>query len=173
MKRLRDPLPLLVFAALGAALGRGGRRWLGSGASALVVALLALPLALAQAPRAADPVLEAHLRALASELRCLACQNQTLADSHAPLAEDLRAQMRAMLRAGTSDDDIRAFLTSRYGDVVRYRPPLLATGVALRWGPALLVLAGLGWLALTLRRRAQLPGVRFEPDPKHVPEPAP
>jgi cytochrome c-type biogenesis protein CcmH len=136
-------------------------------------ALLAATLALAQAPQMADRGLEAHLRALASELRCLVCQNQTLADSHAALAEDLRAQMRAMLRTGASDDDIRAFLTSRYGDVVLYRPPLRAATAALRWGPALLVFAGLAWLVVTLRHRARLPGERFEPDPEHVPEPAP
>jgi len=115
---------------------------------------------------AADPVLEAHLRSLASELRCLVCQNQTLADSHAALADDLRAQMRAMLRAGASDDEVRGFLTSRYGDVVLYRPPLRATTVALWCGPAALLAAGLIALGANLRRRTHLPEDRFEADPE-------
>ena len=123
---------------------------------------------------AADPVLEAHVRRIAQELRCRPCDNQTLAESNAAIADNLRAQMRAMLRVGASDDDVRAFLTSRYGDVVLYRPPLRATTVALWWGPAALLAAGLAWLAVTLRRRTGLPDHRFEPDPEHAsPEPAP
>jgi cytochrome c-type biogenesis protein CcmH len=144
------------------------RWWLAALAALVLSAASPRALGLDAPLTAADPVLEAHLRSLAQELRCLVCQNQTLADSHAALADDLRAQMRAMLRAGASDDEVRSFLTSRYGDVVLYRPPLRATTVALWAGPAALLAAGVLVLGATLRRRTRLPEDCFEPDPEHI-----
>jgi len=70
-----------------------------------------------------DPALEARMMTIATELRCLVCQNQTVADSHAGLAVDLRQQIREQLQAGKSDDEVRAFMTARYGDFVLYKPP--------------------------------------------------
>jgi cytochrome c-type biogenesis protein CcmH len=111
----------------------------------------------------ADPKVEARLEAIASELRCLVCQNQTLADSDATLAIDLRAQMRALLRAGADDAAVRAFVTARYGDVVLYRPPLRASTAALWFGPP--VLLGLGMVALVVvLRRRQRNAERNAPD---------
>src|SRR5437879_13687564 len=80
--------------------------------------------------------------ALAEELRCLVCQNQTLADSNAPLAEDLRNQLREKMREGKSDAEVVDFLVERYGDFVLYRPPLKATTALLSFGPLLLLAAG-------------------------------
>jgi cytochrome c-type biogenesis protein CcmH len=98
-------------------------------------------------------VAEARLKRLAVELRCLVCQNQTLADSNAPLAEDLRREVREMIAKGMSDEDIIGFLVSRYGDFVLYRPPLKATTTLLWIGPFLLLLACATALVVTLRRR--------------------
>ena len=91
--------------------------------------------------------------ALEHELRCLGCQNQTLAESNAPLAVDLRNQVRAQLAEGKSEKEVVDFLVARYGDFVLYRPPLKATTVALWLGPFVFLLAGFWWLARTLRRR--------------------
>src|SRR5215831_19490938 len=74
-------------------------------------------------PTANDPALEARMLAITGELRCLVCQNQTVADSHADLAADLREEVREMLRAGRSADEIRTYMTDRYGDFILYRPP--------------------------------------------------
>ena len=104
-------------------------------------------------PAAADPALEARVTAVASELRCLVCQNQTLADSNAPLAVDLREQIREQMQQGASERDIVDYMVARYGDFVRYRPPLKATTVLLWAGPALLMLAGFAALYYRLRRR--------------------
>jgi cytochrome c-type biogenesis protein CcmH len=104
-------------------------------------------------PAAADPALEARVTAVASELRCLVCQNQTLADSNAPLAVDLRDQIREQMQQGASDHDIVDYMVARYGDFVRYRPPLKATTVLLWAGPALLMLAGFAALYYRLKRR--------------------
>jgi cytochrome c-type biogenesis protein CcmH len=92
--------------------------------------------------------------ALSAELRCLVCQNQTIADSNAPLAEDLRNQVREKMRQGASDSEIVGYMVARYGDFVLYRPPLKLTTVLLWFGP-LLLLAG-GFIVLfrrVLRRR--------------------
>ena len=105
------------------------------------------------APAAADPALEARVMAGASELRCLVCQNQTLADSHAPLAVDLRNQIREKMQQGASEHDIVDYMVARYGDFVLYRPPFKATTVLLWAGPMLLMLAGLAALFFRLARR--------------------
>jgi cytochrome c-type biogenesis protein CcmH len=105
------------------------------------------------APAADDPVLEQRLMRLAKELRCLVCQNESLADSHADLAADLRNQIRDQMKAGRSDDQIKVWLTQRYGDFVLYRTPVKATTVVLWFGPFVLLLLGLGVLLLYLRRR--------------------
>ncbi|HEY7743250.1 MAG TPA: cytochrome c-type biogenesis protein [Burkholderiales bacterium] len=104
-------------------------------------------------PVAADPALEERVTALATELRCLVCQNQTLADSHAPLAVDLRNQIRERMREGASERDIIAFMVERYGDFVLYRPPWKATTLLLWLGPVLLMLGGLAALFYLLARR--------------------
>jgi cytochrome c-type biogenesis protein CcmH len=116
-------------------------------------------------PTAADPALEARMLAITSELRCLVCQNQTIADSHADLAVDLRAEVREMLRAGRSPDEIRRYMTDRYGDFVLYRPPMKPTTLLLWLGPALLLVVGGAALVVALRRRSRLGDDRFEPDP--------
>jgi len=106
------------------------------------------------APAAADPALEQRVMTLAAELRCLVCQNQTIADSNAPLAEDLRNQVREKMRAGASDSEIVDYMVARYGDFVRYRPPFKTTTLLLWIGPLLLLAAGfLVLLRRVLRRR--------------------
>ena len=89
----------------------------------LMLLLPSLATAYEAQPLAANPQAEARLKALAVELRCLVCQNQTLADSNAPLAEDLRREVREMIAKDMSDKEIIDFLVTRYGDFVLYRPP--------------------------------------------------
>lgn len=125
-------------------------------------ALLSLLVSLGAVAKDAD--IEARMLRIAAELRCLVCQNQTIADSNVSLAVDLRQQVRTMLRQGRSDEEVRRFMTDRYGDFVLYRPPLKATTLLLWVGPALLLLGGLATLFVVLRRRARLSDDRFEPD---------
>ncbi len=121
----------------------------------LIVLFLSGPVWAGEArPLADDPVAEERLKHLAVELRCLVCQNQTLADSNAPLAEDLRREVREMIAKNMSDQEIIEFLTARYGDFVLYRPPLKATTTLLWVGPFVLVIVGATALVITLRRRA-------------------
>ncbi|HNV87717.1 MAG TPA: cytochrome c-type biogenesis protein CcmH [Methylotenera sp.] len=105
-------------------------------------------------PLAEDPVLEARLKAMSHELRCLVCQNQTLADSNSPLAEDLRKEIRAQMRAGKSDQEVVDYLVARYGDFVRYRPPVNSNTALLWFGPFLLLLIGGFVLYRVLKKQA-------------------
>ena len=114
---------------------------------------------------AADPALEARMLAITGELRCLVCQNQTIADSHADLAVDLRQEVREMLKRGMTDDQVRRYMTDRYGDFILYRPPLKATTAVLWLGPALLLAVALIALAVVIRRRSRLADDHFEADP--------
>ena len=108
------------------------------------------------APASEDPALEKRVMAIAAELRCLVCQNQTIADSNAPLAEDLRREVRTLALSGKSDAEIRTFLVARYGDFVLYDPPVKESTWLLWFGPFLLLGGGMvAWLAIVRRRRRQ------------------
>ncbi len=100
-----------------------------------------------------DVSLEKRSTALAHELRCLVCQNQTLADSNAPLAVDLRHQIREQLAAGRSERDVKDYMVERYGDFVLYRPPFNAATALLWAGPFLLLLCGFFLLFRKIRTR--------------------
>jgi cytochrome c-type biogenesis protein CcmH len=104
-------------------------------------------------PLAADEATEQRLIAIASELRCLVCQNESLSGSNAELANDLRREIRGLIRDGRSDAEIMEFMVSRYGDFVRYRPPLKGSTLLLWFGPGLLFVTGLTSLVIYLRRR--------------------
>ncbi len=111
-----------------------------------------------------DPALDAHLQTLASQLRCVVCQNESVADSQAPLAVDLREQIRRQLREGRSDEQIRRYMTERYGDFVLYEPPLSSRTLLLWFGPMLMLAIGGATLVRLLRARKRLPDEAFEPD---------
>lgn len=108
-------------------------------------------------PPPADPALEARVQSVAEELRCLVCQNETIAGSTAPLALDLRSQIRRQLAAGRNEAEVMAYMTARYGDFVRYRPPLDARTLLLWCGPFALLLIGALALWHRLRRAAPPP----------------
>ena len=104
-------------------------------------------------PMADDPVLEKRVMALSAELRCLVCQNQSLADSHAELAQDLRREVRDLMKSGKNDAEVVDYLVARYGDFVRYRPPMNSATALLWFGPLILIVAGATVLLITLARR--------------------
>jgi cytochrome c-type biogenesis protein CcmH len=123
----------------------------------LLLAVLACALAVAKeaTPLADDPVVEQRLIAISEEMRCLVCQNESLAGSRAELAQDLRRELRELIRAGKSDAEIKEFMVSRYGDFVLYRPPVKPTTWLLWAGPFVLMIGGLIALVVYLRRRGQ------------------
>jgi cytochrome c-type biogenesis protein CcmH len=122
-------------------------------AAAALFAVAVLGAAAADpADRLADPAQEAHARTLFHDVRCLVCQSQSIDESDAPLAHDLRQLVRSQVAQGRSDEQIRAFLVSRYGQFVLLTPKA-SLGNAILWvGPLLVVAAGAA--ALFMRRRA-------------------
>ena len=129
-------------------------------ARALIFALFlgstaAIASSTTEAALAADPVAEKRLQVLSEELRCLVCQNQTIADSNAELAQDLRREIRGMIKDGKSDKEIIDFMVARYGDFVLYRPPVKGITLLLWGAPIALMLLGLFILQRYLRRRAK------------------
>lgn len=107
------------------------------------------------APLAEDEAVEARLIGISEEMRCLVCQNESLAGSHADLAEDLRREIRAQIKQGKSDQDVMDFMVTRYGDFVRYRPPVKPITWLLWFGPFLLLIVGIVALVAYLLRRGR------------------
>jgi cytochrome c-type biogenesis protein CcmH len=109
-------------------------------------------------PMAENPVVEARLVKISEELRCLVCQNESLASSRAELANDLREEVRGLIRQNKSDTDIKEFLVSRYGDFVLYRPEIKPLTWLLWFGPfVLLLIAVLGTMRYLRLRGKTLP----------------
>jgi cytochrome c-type biogenesis protein CcmH len=120
-----------------------------------LLVLLAAP-AMGAEGDALSPAQQARYEALLPELRCVVCQNESLAESQAPLAGDLRRQIRIQLAQGHSDAEIKNYLTARYGEFVLYRPPL-ETSTALLWfGPLLFALIAAAVIVRYVRRAARL-----------------
>jgi cytochrome c-type biogenesis protein CcmH len=105
------------------------------------------------APLADDPVVEKRLIHISEELRCLVCQNESLASSRAELANDLREEVRKLIRDNKSDTQIKEYLVTRYGDFVLYRPEVKPLTWVLWFGPFLLLVLGVVGMALYLRQR--------------------
>jgi len=102
-----------------------------------------------------DPRQEAMASELMEELRCLKCQSQSIADSNAPMAGDMRSQVRERIAAGETPGEVRSWLIERYGNWVSYDPPIASAVTWPLWiAPIVLLLTAL-WLA---RGRFRKPG---------------
>jgi cytochrome c-type biogenesis protein CcmH len=108
-------------------------------------------------PLFADVAIETRLTVLSRELRCVVCQNEALSESPAELATDMRQEIRELMKAGKTDQEVLNFLTSRYGDFVLFRPPFKPVTYLLWIGPfAFLGFGVLVWfMALRARRTFQ------------------
>ena len=125
-------------------------------ASLLVLSALSI-LAPAQAKEAAllaeDPLVEKRLIHISEELRCMVCQNESLASSRAELANDLREEVRKLIREDRSDSQIKEYLVTRYGDFVLYKPEVKPLTWVLWFGPFLLLVLAIIGMAYYLRQR--------------------
>ncbi len=103
-----------------------------------------------------DPKLQARYLALTHELRCMQCQNEAIADSPVSLAADLRHEVRDMLLAGKSDDDVRNFMVARYGDFILFKPRMTPRTAWIWFTPGALLLIGAFVYVRILQKRAAL-----------------
>jgi cytochrome c-type biogenesis protein CcmH len=140
-----------------------GRRYAGRLFAALLIAVALCLLggvparALDANGQLEDPALQARFENIAKDLRCLVCQNESIADSNVELASDLRRQVREMLVAGRSDAEIFDFMTDRYGEFVRFNPPV-DRKTALIWGaPFIVLLLGVVIIIRIVRGRSRMP----------------
>lgn len=111
------------------------------------------------------PELQARYEGLTHELRCVQCQDEALADSPAGIASDLRSEVRDMLLAGKSDDDVRNFMLARYGDFVLFRPRFVLKNAWLWGAPELLLVIGVLVMWRVVKKRARLVSTDSEPLP--------
>jgi len=151
-------------------MNRPARRWSASiGAFALALAGVFGMLACSAAAPSAEAngvdangqlvnrALQTRFERIAGELRCLVCQNESIADSNVELAGDLRRQVREMLVAGKSDDAIFKFMTDRYGEFVRFNPPLEPKTLLIWGAPFIMLLLGGGIIYRVARQRSRMP----------------
>ena len=140
----------------------------------IIVFLMGICIGLANAgeasPMAEDPVVEARLVHISQEIRCLVCQNESLSSSRAELADDLRREVRDLIRTNKSDQEIKDFLVSRYGDFVLYRPEVKPLTWVLWFGPfvVLLMAAIFMWVYLRQRRATVKPHLLSEAERARV-----
>jgi cytochrome c-type biogenesis protein CcmH len=124
----------------------------------LVVLVLALPaFALDTAPAFDDPAQQERYQRIIRELRCLQCRSESIADSGVTLAADLRRQVREMMAAGKSDQEIFQHMVDRYGDYVLYKPPVTPRTWLLWGAPVLLLVVGATVAGFVIVRKSKLP----------------
>jgi cytochrome c-type biogenesis protein CcmH len=121
----------------------------------VALALTGVAAAVDTTPPLPDPVLQQRYYQLTHELRCMQCQSEALADSSVGLAADLRVQVRELLLAGQSDDQIRDHMVARYGEFILFRPRMTWRNAWLWAAPSVLMLIGLtvGWRIMRARSR--------------------
>lgn len=131
---------------------------IGSSAVAILLVLWTISAAAVDTePPLETPEKQSLYRKLLEEVRCMVCQNQNLKDSDAPLARDMRRELRRLVEAGASETDVKQFLLERYGDFALYRPRLAPNTYLLWAGPGVILVIALGAIALVIRRRLQMP----------------
>jgi cytochrome c-type biogenesis protein CcmH len=138
-RRLRASIPALALAAVGVFTGAAAQQAMDANGQLV------------------DHTLQARFEQITKELRCLVCQNESIADSNVELASDLRRQVREMLVAGKSDDAIFDFMTDRYGEFVRFSPPLEPKTLIIWGAPFVALLLGGVIVFRVVRQRSRMP----------------
>lgn len=124
----------------------------------LLVFALALPAVAIDSDVAFDdPELQARYERLIAEVRCVTCQNQNIKDSNALIASDLRREIRRLIEEGKTDDEVKDFLVTRYGDFVLYRPRAEGKTLVLWIAPAIFILIAGFAMVRVVRHRMSLP----------------
>lgn len=119
----------------------------------LFVARLAFGIDITVLP---DEKLQQRYEALTHEFRCMQCQNNTIADSPVGLASDLRRDVAELLVAGKTDDEIRAYMVQRYGNVILFTPPFRGSAIWVWLTPLVALVGGIVVAVVIVRRRSKL-----------------
>ena len=100
-----------------------------------------------------DPRQQQLFYELSKELRCPKCQNQNIADSNAPLAKDLRNKTYDLVKQGKNKEQVVDYMVARFGNFVRYDPPMTPATIFLWLGPLGFVLLGFYFLLAQIRKQ--------------------
>ena len=103
-----------------------------------------------------DEKLQTRYEALTHQFRCMQCQNNTIADSPVGLASDLRRDVKELLIAGKTDDEIRAYMVQRYGNVILFTPPFKGSAIWVWLTPLAGLIGGIAVAIVIVRRRGRL-----------------
>ena len=123
----------------------------------LVAALLFAGVAGTQQLTPADSILEARTAEVASQLRCPVCQGLSIQDSPSELSQQMRAVVKDQLRAGKSPDEVKAYFISKYGEWILLEPKPHGFNILVYALPVLLIIAGLGAIAVAVKKWTSLP----------------
>jgi cytochrome c-type biogenesis protein CcmH len=121
--------------------------------AALLVVRIAFAIDITVLP---DEKLQQRYEALTHEFRCMQCQNNTIADSPVGLASDLRRDVKELLIAGKTDDEIRAYMVQRYGNVILFTPPFKGSAIWVWLTPLVALAGGIVVAVVIVRRRGRL-----------------
>lgn len=99
-----------------------------------------------------DPTQEARATALADQLRCPVCQGLSIHDSPSPLAQDMKDLIRAQIAAGATDEEVRDYFVSKYGEWVLLEPRAEGLNLLVYLLPALALVGGAGLILVAVRR---------------------
>jgi cytochrome c-type biogenesis protein CcmH len=125
----------------------------------LVLAIGGLAHAVEPSEMLKDPALEARARDVSKHLRCVVCQNETIDESDADIARDMRILLRARILAGDTNEEVMAFMVSRYGDYILLMPRFTPLTFALWFGPFVILVLG----GIVVWRRLRTPGQAAAP----------
>lgn len=113
-------------------------------------------LAIDPTPQLSDAAKQQRYEALTQQLKCLQCQGETVADTPAKFAVDIRRQVREMVEAGKSDEEVRQYMVDRYGELILLKPLWSAANSWLWLGPGIFLIGGICIAWRILRQRREL-----------------
>ncbi|HTU68033.1 MAG TPA: cytochrome c-type biogenesis protein [Steroidobacteraceae bacterium] len=127
--------------------------WLAAICASVLLARVASAIDITLLPNEAQ---QQRYEALTHEIRCMQCMNNSIADSPVGLAADLRRDVREMIIAGKTDDEIRAYMVQRYGNVILFNPPLTSSTAWVWATPLVALIGGIVVAIVIVRRRGRL-----------------
>ncbi len=82
-----------------------------------------------------DSLQEKRFYSLISEIRCPKCTSGSIASSDAPVSRDLKNKVYELVLDGSTDKEIKTYVSDRFGDFSDYRPALEGSNYLLWFGP--------------------------------------
>ena len=82
-----------------------------------------------------DSMQEKRFYSLISEIRCPKCTSGSIASSDVPVSRDLKNKVYELILDGSTDAEIKKYVSERFGSFSNYRPALEGSNYFLWFGP--------------------------------------